>query len=125
MTTSLAKKCRRGFALLLVATAAAAGGVAFARSSGAAATTVASAVPAVISCERDGLRYEYHVPTGGETLYDAERDPRGLVNVLRGHEETAAACRRDLAARFGVADVTDLRAGYADTIRRLRTLGYF
>ncbi len=124
MPMTLATKCRRGFALLLVAAALGIGGAAFARSTAVPAVTDPS-MPSVLTCERDGLRYEYHVPTGGETLYDAERDPRGLVNLLRGREETAAACRRDLASRFGVADVSELRAGYSDTIRRLHTLGYF
>jgi len=91
----------------------------------AASTADASdAQPPVLVFEQGGLRYEYHLPTGGECLFDAARDPRGLVNLLRDHEETAARCRAALVKLHGVSKLSDLGARYADTVRRLRSLGY-
>jgi hypothetical protein len=125
MPMTLSKKCRRNLALLLVAASAVAGGFVFHATPAVAKAANADTAPAVVTCDRDGLRYEYHVPTGGETLHDLARDPRGLVNVLHDHEDVAAACRVDLARRLGVSSLADLRAGYADTIRRLHAVGYF
>jgi hypothetical protein len=126
MPVGLSKKCRRNLALLLIA---AAGGAALGASRHAAAPVddrvATDAAASVVSCDRDGLRYEYHVPTGGESLHDAKNDPDGLVNVIRDHEDIAAACRLELEGRFGVSALSDLRAGYADTIRRLHAVGYF
>jgi hypothetical protein len=126
MPMTLSKKCRRNLALLLVAASVAVGGMAI-RFADSAAQPVEDdgAPPSVVSCVVDGLRYEYHVPTGGESLHEIARDPNGLVNVLHDHEDVAAVCRRDLAARYGVSRLSDLRAGYADTIRRLHAVGYF
>ena len=127
MPTTRSRKYRRNLALLLLAAAAAVGGVAFGttRHAVAATSNVAAAAPSVVSCERDGMRYEFHVPTGGERLTDPANDPNGLVNLVRDRPDVAAACRRDLAKRLGVSDISELRAEYADTVRRLHTLGYF
>ncbi len=124
MPVGLPQKCRRNLALLLIAAAV---GAAFGASRHAAEIDDdrVETAAAVVCCDRDGLRYEYHVPTGGESLHDAKNDPDGLVNVIRDHEDVAAACRLELEGRLGVAALSDLRAGYADTIRRLRAVGYF
>jgi hypothetical protein len=71
-----------------------------------------------------GLRYEYHVPTGREGLYDAARDPRGLSNVIDKHRDVAAICRRALEEEQKVESLDVLRERYAEEIRRLRALGY-
>jgi hypothetical protein len=125
MPTMLSRKCRRNLALLLVAACAVAGGAVLHAAPAVAKVAEAGEAPAVLTCDRDGLRYEYHVPTGGECLHDLARDPQGLVNLLHDHEDVAAACRVDLAGRLGVADLSDLRAGYAEQIRRLHAVGYF
>lgn len=83
------------------------------------------AVPSsVLVGDADGFRYEYHIPTGREGLYDADADPRRLVNVLPRHTETAAKCRRALEEKLQVPSLESLRARYADEIRRLHALGY-
>src|SRR2546428_313603 len=81
-------------------------------------------MPTVLVEEQAGFRYEYHVPSGGETLYDLARDPDRLVNVMSAYPEQAAACRRELTRRLGVADLEELRRPHAETIRKRRALGY-
>lgn len=79
---------------------------------------------AVVTFERHGLRYEFHVLTGREGLYDAKADPHGLVNLLQGREVEAASLRRDLEAQLDVPDLESLRVRMQDKIRRLHALGY-
>jgi len=127
MPSSSARKCRRNFAFLIVGAAAVLAAAAFAlpRPSALAANRSVDATLPVLAAERDGLRYEYHLPTGREALFDVKNDPRELVNVLHDHEALAGALRAELAARHGVADLADLRAPYDESVRRLRSLGYF
>ncbi len=74
--------------------------------------------------ESDGFRYEYHVPTGAEALYEVAGDPRCLKDVLAANRERGTSLRRELERRVGVGDLGDLRCRYEDTIRRLHALGY-
>src|SRR5438128_1031949 len=89
-------------------------------------TAAASEAGDVLSCERDGFRYEFHLPTGREALYrlDAGTPGGSLDNVIAQHAPTAAACRDRLQQELGVRDLEDLRVRYADAIRRLHALGY-
>ena len=122
MPTKPSLKSRRSLAFLLVAAAGVGLAAAFhaSRDDAAANTTVAE----VLVHEADGLRYEYHVPTGRESLYDARQDPRGLVNVLRAHPDKAANCRRAIEKKLGVPSLDALRARYEENARRLHALGY-
>ena len=80
--------------------------------------------PALLVHVHEGFRYEYHVPTGREGLYDAALDPRGIRNVLAEHREVAAICRHVLEQEQQVESLDVLRERYAEEIRRLRALGY-
>jgi hypothetical protein len=121
MTTPHPKKYRRNLALL--ATVAALGlfaaGLAQARQLPADEDP-----PAVLTCRLDGYRYEYHVPTGTESLYEDRADAPRFVNLLAEHRATADACRHELEVRYRVAGLDLLRARYGDTIRRLHSMGY-
>ena len=79
---------------------------------------------AVVALEKDGVRYEFHVLTGTESLLDVRDDPDSLVNVLRGRESEAASLRRELEGKLGVSTLESLRARHAEAIRRLQALGY-
>ena len=83
-----------------------------------------ASIPSVLVHEHAGFRYEYHVPTGRESLYDAARDPRGLTNLIEQHRDVAATCRRALEQENHVGTLDELRARYEAEIRRLRALGY-
>ena len=82
------------------------------------------APPSLLVHEHAGFRYEYHVPTGRESLYDAARDPRGLTNLIAQHRDVAAICRQALEHENHVASLDELRARYDAEMRRLRALGY-
>lgn len=119
-------KSRTGAAFVLLA---AAGGAAFALNANAKAnrdTHAAAAEKAlgVVSTERDGFRYEFHAPSGRESLFDLNRDPRCLVNVAASHAAVVSACRVELETSLGVKSLEDLRAPYAESIRRLEAMGY-
>jgi hypothetical protein len=118
-----AQKWRFGFAFLSVVICA----FAFASIPSVAkpiASQPVASVPALLSFDRDGFRYEYHVPSGREWLYMPAHDASGLTNVIGEHEEVAVVCRRALGARYGVSDLGVLRARWSETIRRLQALGY-
>jgi len=108
-------------AVLVVAAALTAGFVAWRATREPAAVSIQS----VLTHEHEGFRYEYHVPTGRESLYDAARDPRGLNNLIEQHRDVAAICRRELERENQVGTLDELRARYEAEIRRLRALGYF
>jgi hypothetical protein len=81
--------------------------------------------PPVVSWDDDGgYRYEYHIPTGTEFLYDVNADPRGLVNLIAREGTRAARCRHSLETKLSVQNLEELRAPYAEKIKRLRALGY-
>jgi hypothetical protein len=125
MPTTRSRKCRRICAYLLVAAALGASATALVHPGRQASAATTDQASPVLVIERDGLRYEYHVPTGGEFLFDPVADPRGLTNLARDHETTLALCRTDLAKLQGVSDLSELGAEYAEMNRRLRSLGYF
>jgi hypothetical protein len=121
MTTQLTQKCRRSLVLVTLGLAVClvASGAAHSVTGAAAAEQPAT----VLVHELDGYRFEYHVPTGTETLYAADAEA-AFVNVLSEHEDVAARCRTALESRLGVERLEVLRARYADTVRRLHALGY-
>ena len=124
MSTQSRTNSRTGTALVLIALA---GGAALAL--GAKAVRVQGATEAekalgVVSTVRDGFRYEYHAPSGRESLFDLNSDPQCLVNVASSHAELVSACRSELETSLDVASLDELRAPYAETIRRLEAMGY-
>jgi hypothetical protein len=124
MSTKSWTNSRTGAAFVLLA---AAGGAAFAL--GAKAYRALDPVAAeealgVVSTQRDGFRYEYHAPSGRESLFDLAADPDCLVNVASSHAGLVVACRTELETSLGVKSIEELRAPYAETIRRLEAMGY-
>ena len=82
-------------------------------------------LPALLEIEHDGLRYTYHLPTGQESLFDIEADPRARRNLARDYPSVAGRLRAMLAERHGVRDVGVLRnKHYGDDIQALNGLGY-
>lgn len=79
----------------------------------------------IVSTDRDGFHYEFHAPSGSERLFDLSNDPRCLADVSTKHPELVIECRRQLLASLGAGSLDELRAPYAETIRRLESLGYF
>ncbi len=106
---------------------AAVGGAAFAlNAKSGRSRSVADAEKAVgvVFTERDGFRYEYHAPSGLESLFDLRKDPKCLRNVAMANADLVRACRGELETSLGVKSLEELRAPYAETIRRLEALGY-
>jgi hypothetical protein len=120
---SLSSKCRRNLACAGVIAAALATGAWYSQRAGGEMVDTAS-MPGVVAYRMGNFRYEYHAPTGTESLFDLDRDPRCVINVLRDNRTVAAECRRRIEAQLGIADLASLRAEHADTIRRLEALGY-
>jgi hypothetical protein len=111
-------KVRTALALLLLCAAA----VGLAATRTGATRDTAKRGANVVAAERDGFRYEYHVLTGHEALYATRGDL--MTNVIEGHRGTAASIRAALEAELGGVGLETLRANHADSIRRLRALGY-
>lgn len=80
--------------------------------------------PPVVSLERDGLVYTYHVPTATEGLFDVAADPRRLKNLVEQKSETAKAMRQELQAQLGLQDLSELLDPNDRTVEALRSLGY-
>lgn len=78
----------------------------------------------VLTLEARGYTYTYHVPTGGEALFDTDSDPGQLHNVLASHPGEASRMRRAIEQRLHVQSLEALRSRCADTVGRLRSLGY-
>ena len=117
-------KSRTGAALVLLAVAAGAGVALGANATRRQDTAAAERALGVVSTERDGFRYEYHAPSGRESLFDLRRDPQCLVNVASAYAGVVRACRGELEQSLGVKSLEELRAPYAETIRRLEAMGY-
>lgn len=79
----------------------------------------------LVSTESDGFRYEYHAPSGRERLFDLRRDPKCLNDVSPVYPDRVREYRSRLATKLGVTSLDELRAPYAETIRRLELMGYF
>ena len=116
-------KCRRNLACAGILAAALATGAWYSQRVREDVVDTASC-PGVVAYRMGSFRYEYHAPTGTESLFDLDRDPRCVVNVLRDNRQVAAECRRRIEAQLGISDLSSLRANHADTIRRLEALGY-
>lgn len=123
MSMKSALKTRIGAAFVLLA---AAGGAAYALNSKAtrARETAAAKALGVVFVVRDGFRYEFHAPSGRESLFNLRRDPKCLVNVASSNNELLLSCRDEIVTSAGVKSLDELRAPYAETIRRLEALGY-
>lgn len=120
---TVSNKCRRNLACAGVLAAALATGAWYSQRVREDVVDTASC-PGVVAYRMGSFRYEYHAPTGTESLFDLDRDPRCVVNVLRDNQQVAAECRRRIEAQLGIPDLESLRANHADTIRRLEALGY-
>ena len=120
---TVSNKCRRNLACAAVLAAALATGAWYSQRIREDVVDTASC-PGVVAYRMGSFRYEYHAPTGTESLFDLDRDPRCVVNVLRDNQQVAAECRRRIEAQLGISDLATLRASHADTIRRLEALGY-
>jgi hypothetical protein len=79
----------------------------------------------IVSTVHGGFRYEFHAPSGAERLFDLRRDPRCLADVAAANPDVVVECRRQLLASVGASSLDELRAPYAETIRRLEAMGYF
>jgi hypothetical protein len=121
MRLTVSQKCR---VLLACGVLAAAVAGAVAATAGRDREAADADVPGLYCCEAEGFRYEYHAPTGCEGLYELRPGPDGAVDVIESHADVAARCRSALREKLRVARLEDLRAQYADTIRRLQALGY-
>jgi hypothetical protein len=117
------QKYRIALAILVLATGAGAAAAAFSRRVEASAPATET-VAGLYATEAEGFRYEYHAPTGTEGLYELRTLREPPVDVLAAHPEIAARCRTSLQKKLGVANLDELRAAHADTIRRLKALGY-
>ena len=100
------------------------GAFAATRPADALQVTEDSSVSPIVEEEQEGFRYSYHVPTGAECLVELGDRSRGVRNVIADHPDVAERLRNAARARLGVTSLESLRAGYADTIRRLEALGY-
>jgi hypothetical protein len=83
-----------------------------------------NAPSAMVECEQNGFRYSYHAPTGTEGLYETGPGARSRLNVIADHRDLARDMRRTLETKLHVGSLDELRAAYADSIRRLQQLGY-
>jgi hypothetical protein len=123
MPMTLSSKCRRNLACAgVVAVALATSAWYSERARGEVVDTASQ--PGVVAYRMGNFRYEYHAPSGTESLFDLDRDPRCVVNVIRENRTVAADCRRRIEAHLGISNLASLRANHADTIRRLEALGY-
>jgi hypothetical protein len=78
-----------------------------------------------ILIETDGaLEYTFHVVTGGEALFDLERDPRRLSNLLQRRPALALHLRECLERRLGVPDIESLIDPDDPRRKALENMGY-
>ncbi len=82
------------------------------------------AVPTVLTYQSDGLRYTFHVVTGGEALFDVVADPGYLENLVPTRTHDARRLRRLLEIDLGVDSLDDLREAHRGKIEELEALGY-
>jgi hypothetical protein len=123
MPPAATQKHRTHLGLLIVVAAGIAAGGCFATSRPDA---TAGAPRNVLSHETAEFRYEYHLVTGRESLYEKCEGTRRFVDVASANAAAVAACRRALRAELGVGDLSDLRRADEDrdSIARLRAIGY-
>src|SRR5262245_16737398 len=117
MPMTLSRKRRRNLACIAIIAAALATGAWYSQRNRDGPVDTASAVHGLVAYRLGGFRYEYHAPTGTESLFDLTKDPKCVVNVLRDHRAVAAECRHRLESHLGVSDLESLRADHAETIR--------
>ena len=128
MPTYDTQKIRTQLAFALIAFA---GGAAVALGADAVRTADARKAAAarrslgVMTIDLGHFRYEFHAPSGRERLFDLRHDPRCTKDVASSHPDRLGRCRSELLASLGVESLDDLRAPYAETIRRLESMGYF
>jgi len=124
MPSAAPHKRRIVIAAALVAATAIAAVFAFTRPRAAPGLALHETSPGMYAYDAEGFRYEYHAPTGKEGLYELSRDPNCLASVLSDHQDVAKRCREALAKDLDVQKLDELRAKYADEIKRLEALGY-
>jgi hypothetical protein len=80
----------------------------------------------VLVYETPKYRYEFHLVTGGEALFEKCEGPRALVDVSKEVPEATRECRRALEKELDVPDLEKLRKADEDEeIRaKLKALGY-
>jgi hypothetical protein len=125
MTTTPTEPKRRSMAAAILVLVAVAGGAAWlALGGGAKHVDDPAPPPSFVTMDRDGFRYEYHLVTGRETLFELHDGKPKFVNVIDEHKDVAASCRAELEKKLGQS-LDSARGRYDETIRRLRALGYF
>jgi hypothetical protein len=92
---------------------------------GSADPDAGSEVPGLVHLDCEGWLYTYHILTDTEGLFDTEKDPACLHNVVREDAGRALRCRTLLMHRLGISNLRELRDWYTTDIERLRGLGYF
>ncbi len=78
----------------------------------------------VLEYRHQDLLYTFHLPTGTEALFDLNRDPACLDNVLPHRREEAAQVRQRLEKSLHVRNLEDLRDKDSPVLRSLKALGY-
>ena len=94
------------------------------RRASAKTSPVVENAPPIQTIDAHGWRFTVHLPTGAESLYDLEKDPRCRQNVLQTNRTRAAQLRSDLLRRCGVRTMEQLREPHRDLTEALRRLGY-
>jgi hypothetical protein len=78
----------------------------------------------VVTLDAAGYRYSYQVVTGDESLFDIVADPRELHDLSGSRPLLTRELRRALETKLHVNALDKLRDGDADSIRKLKSLGY-
>jgi len=124
MPWQVSRQHRTVIAAVLVVAAATATAAVFLRPHDSPGLSPHETSPGMYTYDAEGYRFEYHAPTGKEGLYDLRTDPNCLTSVLKDHEDVAKRCRSALTQDLKIERLEELRARYADEIRRLEALGY-
>lgn len=80
---------------------------------------------AVVRIDQGGLRLTFQPVTGDLALFDLTTDPDCLDNLAEERPEEVERLTLRLLADLGMSSLDELRAPHAETIERLRSLGYF
>jgi hypothetical protein len=80
--------------------------------------------PAVVSIERDGLRYAFHTRSGKAYLWDLAVPEADRENLLPKRPADGARLRHELEKELGVEDLDSLHEPYRERAEQLRSLGY-
>lgn len=117
-------RTRTVLAVALLLTAALGAFAALYAPAGANGAATITATPERASIEHDGLVYEFHALTGTESLWDASLPPTERRNLVRERAADARSLRLRLEAELRDPGFVLLRGSRADSIERLKKLGY-